>query len=247
MTRRFLLGVDLAKSFDFTSFAVIEMEYKAHIKDYVYHLVDLDRVRGVDYPKINEVILSTVAHLEKERTPDTEDGPHLCIDGSGLGAPVKDFLKHAHVFTSSKQIFPVIFTGGEKARYDSATQNYNISKSLIIGNFRALMQHHRFDYAPDIKALPLLEEEIARFQRHQTASGRDGYDAETGAHDDLICAVAIPLIIGEWRFRKAPIGQLNFSGATKPGINGGGDWFSEAARHHGGQGSTLRGGINHSR
>ena len=233
--------MDLAKTFDFTSFAIIEMEYLAVIKDWVYHLKGLDRIRGVDYPKINEVILSTVAHLEKERTPDTEDGPHLCIDGSGLGAPVKDFLKHAHVFTSNKQIFPVIFTGGEAARYDSATQNYNISKQLIIGNFRSLMQHKRFDYAPDIKALPLLEEEIARFQRHQTASGRDAYDAETGEHDDLICAVAIPLIIAEWKFRKAPTGPLSFGGATKPPTfgSGGGDWFREAARHHG--------GINHSR
>jgi hypothetical protein len=243
--------VDLAKSFDFTSFAIIEMEYQAVIKDYVYHLKGLDRIRGVDYPKINEVILSTVAHLEKEKLPDTEDGPHLCIDGSGLGAPVKDFLKHAHVFTTSKQIFPVIFTGGESARYDSVTQNYNISKPLIIGNFRALMQHHRFDYAPDIKALPLLEEEIARFQRHQTASGRDGYDAETGAHDDLICAVAIPLIIGEWRFRKAPTGPLVFSGANKKPINSstgsGPNWFAEAARghNHGGAGATFIGGINH--
>ena len=224
-----MLGVDLAKSFDFTSFAIIEMIYDPKIKDFVYHLLDLDRIRGVDYPKINDIILKTMSKLDgmvkhvfdtiKLKQPAT-DGPHLCLDASGLGAPIKDFLMQARVFTTQKQIFPVIFTGGESARYDTTTHNYNISKPLIIGNFRSLMQHHRFDYAPDIKALPLLEEEIARFQRHQTASGRDGYDAESGAHDDLICAVAIPLIIGEWRFRKAPTGPLVFGGATKAGRGG---------------------------
>jgi len=61
-----------------------------------------------------------------------------------------------------------------------------------MGNFLALMQHRRFDYAPDLQALPLLEEEIAAFKRHTSPSGKTGFDAEQGAHDDLICAVGIP-------------------------------------------------------
>jgi hypothetical protein len=223
------------------------MAYDQDIKDFVYHLLELDRIRGVDYPKVNILILDTIKKLEGKQF--ATDGPHLCMDGSGLGAPIKDFLKQAHVFTTKSQIYPVIFTGGESARYDIKTQNYNISKPLIIGNFRSLMQHRRFDYAPDIRALPTLEEEIARFQRHQTAGGREGYDAESGAHDDLICAVAIPLIIGEWRFRKEPMPVLKFSVATKtrswPGNDrGSSNWFAEAAKHHGGGGEFL-GGINH--
>ena len=94
----------------------------------------------------------------------------------------------------------MVFTGGEAARYDMVTHNYNISKSLIISNFLSLMQHRRFDYAPDLEALPLLMKEIESFKYHLTASGHTGFDAEQGAHDDLICATCIPLIIGEWRY-----------------------------------------------
>jgi hypothetical protein len=73
-----------------------------------------------------------------------------------------------------------------------------------MGNFLNLMQHRRFDYAADLQALPLLEQEISSFKRHTTPSGKTGFDAESGAHDDLICAVCIPLIIAEWKYNRAP-------------------------------------------
>ncbi len=203
---RFLLGVDLAKNFDFTSLAIIEMA--TDTKEPVYHLLALDRVRGVDYPQISETIIATIKWLQQES--GTTDGPHLCLDASGLGAPIRDYLKQSPLFRSPphgygatpRKIYPVVFTGGESARYDSITGNYNISKSLIVGNFLSLMQHRRFDYAPDLQALPLLEEEIAAFKRHTTTSGKNSFDAEAGAHDDLICAICIPLIVGELRYNK---------------------------------------------
>lgn len=201
VVRRYLLGVDLAKSLDYTSFAVIDMEWTPEINDFVYHLKGLDRIKGVNYPQITDLIIATIERLVAEdvKRGHAYDGPHLCMDASGLGAPIKDFLKERHVFQYGREIYPVVFTGGEAARYDTVTHNYNISKTLIISNLLSLMQHRRFDYASDIETLPLLEQEIASFKRHLTPSGKNTFDAESGAHDDLICAVAIPLIIGEWR------------------------------------------------
>ena len=201
--RRFLLGCDLAKSLDFTSFAVIEMVYVPKMGDYLYHLIGLDRVRGVEYPKIVDTIKAAVEKLEREGQWTTTDGPILCMDASGLGAPIKDYLKQNHTFNiAARRLYPVVFTGGEAARFDLVTHNYNISKTLIISNFLSLMQHKRFDYAPDLQALPLLEEEIANFKYHLTPSGHTTMDATVGKHDDLICAICIPLIIGEWRYRR---------------------------------------------
>jgi len=201
--KRFLLGCDLAKSLDFTSFAIIEMESPDNNSDPAYHLRGLDRVRGVEYPAITKLIITTIERLEKE--PDTKDGPHLCLDASGLGAPIRDYLKAEKIFTNRMKIYPVVFTGGEAARCDPATGNYNISKTLIVSNFLSLMQHRRFDYSPDLQALPLLEQEISSFKRHLTPSGKNTFDAEAGEHDDLICAICIPLIIGEWQYRKAAV------------------------------------------
>lgn len=55
-----------------------------------YHLRGLDRIKGTDYPKIIKLIVATIKRLNRET--DTSDGPALCMDASGLGAPVKDFL-----------------------------------------------------------------------------------------------------------------------------------------------------------
>ena len=208
--RRYLLGVDLAKSLDYTSFAVVEMAYEPAAGDYLYHLTALDRIRGVEYPVIVRLILDTLKYLDKQnetgfKSCSMTDGPHLCLDASGLGSPIRDFLKQGHYFTGLKKIYPVVFTGGESARYDAITKNFNVSKTKIISNFLSLMQHRRFDYASNLQALPLLEEEIKDFQYHATPSGHIGMDAKQGAHDDLISAIAIPLIIGEWKYRRGKV------------------------------------------
>ena len=195
--RRYLLGCDLAKSFDYTSFAVIDMEWTPEINNFMYHLRGLDRIKGVEYPKITELIVSTISRLGEEK--DIYDGPHLCMDASGLGVPIRDYLKESHVFQDGKEIWPVVFTGGDVARRDPITQNYNISKTRMVSNFLSMMQHHRFDYAHDLQALSLLEEEISNFKYHLTPSGHTTTDAAVGKHDDLICAICIPLMIGEWK------------------------------------------------
>jgi hypothetical protein len=208
------LGVDLAKSLDFTSFAIIHMAWDRSIMDFRYHLKGLDRIRGVNYPQIVDLIINTVERLKKEsKNPNMHsDGPHLCLDTSGLGAPIKDYLEQRRVFFGGKYqqaLFPVVFTGGEAARLDTTTWNYNISKTLIFGNFLSLMQHRRFDYAADLQALPLLEQEIGSFKQHLTPAGKTTFNAESGAHDDLLCAIAILLIIGEWQFNHGPKIEYN--------------------------------------
>ena len=197
--KRYLLGCDLAKSLDYTSFAVIEMVYETTIKGFAYHLRALDRIKGVDYPKITDLVIASIQRLQNEQ--GTTDGPHICMDASGLGAPIRDYLLQSGVINGLVNLYPVVFTGGEAARFDKVTFNYNISKSLIISNFLSLMQRKRFDYSPGLEALPLLQQEIGSFKYHLTASGHTGFDAEVGAHDDLICAICIPLIIGEWQFQ----------------------------------------------
>ena len=206
-TKRYLIGCDLAKANDFTSFAVVEMEKVPAINDYKYHLLALDRVRGVDYPIIEGTITDLIEDLDsrgvnKAGIRTHKDGPHLCMDASGLGAPIRDYLKAKHIFSARRRFFPVVFVGGEAARYDKTTGNYNISKNLMVANFNALMQHKRLDYPPDLAMIELLLNEIAAFKYTQNASGHVSFNAEAGKHDDLICACLIPLAVGEIYFKQ---------------------------------------------
>jgi hypothetical protein len=56
----------------------------------------------------------------------------------------------------------------------------------MVSNFLSLMQHKRFDYAPYLQALYLLEQEISSFKYHLTPSENIEFDAASGQHDDLI-------------------------------------------------------------
>ena len=197
---RMMLGVDLAKAHDYTSLAIIEMikdtDPATGVKTVSYQLKALDRIRGIEYPVIVDLILKTVKFLETQTT-----GPIcLCLDASGLGAPVRDYLKQSHVFVGSREIFPVVFTGGEAARYDKVSHNYNISKTLIISNFRNLMQRKRIGFAAGLESLPVFLKEIESYEYGSSPSGKTTMNAKEGEHDDMICAVCIPLIIAEWRF-----------------------------------------------
>lgn len=80
------------------------------------------------------------------------------------------------------------------------------------------MQHRRFDYAPDLQALPQLKQEISAFKYHLTPSGHAGFDAQIGAHDDLICAIFIPLIIGEWQCRPEEVQICPPAGVTRSSV-----------------------------
>ena len=150
-----MLGVDLAKSLDYTSFAVVEMVWSSGIQEFVYHLKALDRIRGVDYPKITDMILATAKRLEKEGRRNiatlTSDGPHLCMDASGLGAPIKDYLKQTGWFgggSYGRKIYPVVFTGGEGPALTRPTHNQ--SGSPLNQNFLSRCKSP-FDYAPDLE------------------------------------------------------------------------------------------------
>jgi len=76
-------------------------------------------------------------------------------------------LLQSGVINGLVNLYPVVFTGGEAARFDEVTGSCSIRKSLIISNFLSLMQRllgshaaQRFDYSPGLEALPLLRQEI---------------------------------------------------------------------------------------
>jgi hypothetical protein len=96
--------------------------------------------------------------------------------------------------------------------------------------------------------LDMFQSELKAFRGEMTSQGRAKFEAEQGEHDDLVMSVAQAVWWGEHASPK-PTGPLNFAGATKPPTfgSGGGDWFREAARHHGGASPNFVGGINHSR
>jgi hypothetical protein len=96
--RRFVMGVDLAQSVDFTAIAVVEhcraphdnfdVDFATNVlrqrADERFDLVYLERVkRGTPYPEIVQHVASLLA-----RDPLRTNGCDLVIDATGVGRPV---------------------------------------------------------------------------------------------------------------------------------------------------------------
>jgi len=200
--KTWLVGVDLAKTQDYTAISIVEAE-RVNLGAPVYSILALDRIKGVDYPKIEELLVNTLVRLREAcRTKAgvrTHSGPHLCMDASGIGSPIRDYLKaRPGLFNGAdRRIFPVVFTGGEGAKHDNQTQNFNISKNRMVANFSSLMQHRRIQYPDGLPNLQLLLSEIENFKYKLTESGHASYNAAEGKHDDLVCSLLIPLAVYE--------------------------------------------------
>jgi hypothetical protein len=231
MNRFYIISLDPAQLNDYSALCVMERT------DSTYRLEWLRRKRGLPYTDI--VSWSKKVFLNPRYRKDTTYSPVFVLDVGGVGKAIQDMMTAADVSTTGIQ-----YTGGAAVSREGG--NYHVSKSFIVGKFLAAWDEGRVLMPANASFLDMFQSELKAFRGEMTSQGRAKFEAEQGEHDDMVMCVAQAVWWGEHASPK-PIGPLNFAGATKPGINGHGDWFSEAASHHnhGGQGATFIGGINH--
>ena len=68
-----------------------------------------------------------------------------------------------------------------------------MAKSFLISGVDACLHDGSLRFADELREREALREELQNFRRHVTNAGRATYQARTGAHDDLVLAVAISL------------------------------------------------------
>ncbi|MDD1761826.1 MAG: hypothetical protein LUQ59_06290 [Methanothrix sp.] len=56
----------------------------------------------MDYPKIMDLVIASTLRPQNEQ--GTTYGPHICMDASGLGAPIRDYLLKSGVINGGKSI-----------------------------------------------------------------------------------------------------------------------------------------------
>ena len=66
-----------------------------------------------------------------------------------------------------------------------------VPKRKLIGALVAALENDRLQIAAGLRAAAALVGELQAFRRQVTGAGRAAYGAETGAHDDLVVAVAL--------------------------------------------------------
>jgi len=148
-----------------------------------FHVRHLERLPlGTTYPGI-------VEHVQRlmNRAPLVPTDT-LVIDYTGCGRPAYDIFV-------SRGMSPigVAICSGDSVNFNGLT--YTVPKGLLIARVTALLHEGRLKIAKELADAPALVEELGNFRATVTESGRWTYGARSGAHDDLVLALAIAL----WR------------------------------------------------
>lgn len=211
---RYVVGCDLGQSSDPTAICVLEHQQGVHDYNSEFerhtglgekpqvpaeriHCRHLERLPlGMSYPAVVQHIKELMA-----RPPlnghDQVKPAELVVDDSGVGRPVSDLLVDAGL----KPIRVTITGGGDVTAISNS--RFHVAKTVLISTVDAVLHTGALRFAASLSDADAMRDELKDFRRKLSDGGRATYAARTGAHDDLVLAVAI----GCWWISRPPPGR----------------------------------------
>ena len=198
---RFVVGVDLGQSSDPTAIAVLE-----HIKGVTDEGSDYERHTGlptkqtpaerVDVRHLQRLPLGLSYPVVVQHVADLLARPPLCghenqapatlvIDETGVGRAVGDIFTDAGLSPTRVSI-----TAGSEASW-AGGRRWHVAKTILISTVDAMLHTGTLRFAAALSEASAMKDELQDFRRKLSDAGRATYAARTGAHDDLVLAVAI--------------------------------------------------------
>lgn len=206
---KYLIGCDLAQTRDFSAVAVLErviefqpvedapINYPAPKHIPVYHLRELERMRGLHYTDVVDIVSSFVNHAE------IQGENALVVDITGVGRPVYEMM----IDQGLDPIGVTIHAGWNVTAHlsDDGT-GYGVPKHDIVAALQVLFQTNRMRFNPDLTHLQTLLEELNNMTLKRTEKGNAQYEAEgSSIHDDLVIAVGLAAWFGGMTEDRDPI------------------------------------------
>lgn len=148
-----------------------------------FNVRHLERLKlGMSYPEQ----IQRVATLHARPPLDTAT---LVIDYTGVGRPVFDMFERAGL-----EPHGVLITAGNETTQHGGNI-WHVPKLTLISQLEARLHSGELKIASNIADAGALQDELKDFKRKVSEAGRVTYDARSGAHDDLVLAVAIALFV----------------------------------------------------
>lgn len=145
---------------------------------------------GTPYPQIVERVRAMVL-----ATRIVSRGVALCIDKTGVGAPVLDLFHAADIRAAG-----ITITGGDKPH--RVPNGWNVPKRDLVMAAVVVFQNKRLKIAGSLPDAPTLRNELQNFKVTINEKGHDSYEAwREGEHDDLVLATAMPIWYRDFRNR----------------------------------------------
>jgi hypothetical protein len=193
---RWIVGVDLGQSTDPTAICVMNHRV-VPLKDWTPNdkakIWRQDRTEHFDVRHLQRLALGLPYPVQVQQVanilarPPLNAGSALVIDETGVGRPVGDLMDGAGL----RPIRVTITAGLETTQYGA--QTFHVPKGMLISGLDARLHTGELKIAAALSDADALAEELKDFQRKVSDAGRASYNARTGAHDDLVLAVAIAL------------------------------------------------------
>lgn len=198
--RRFVTGLDLGQSRDYTAIAVLERSrVPSAIPD--ERGEDHYAVRHLERMPLGTSYTAVCDHLVKLFAKPPLSETMLAVDETGVGRPVVDLLDTSRI---QADIRPITITGGHEA-HRGELMGWKVPKKCLVSTMQVLLQARRLTVAKSLAFAPVLVEELRNFQVKITESAHETFGAwREGSHDDLVLAIACAAWMGE----NTPVGRL---------------------------------------
>ncbi len=187
----YFIGLDLGQAQDYTALAILERP-NAGGGERTYLCRHLQRwPLKTSYP----TIVADVSRIV--RSPELKGGQAqatLALDATGVGAPVVDMFRAAHL---PVHLVPIQITGGSEVSHDGDVSR--VPKRDLVSSSQVALQTGRLKIAPELPDAQTLVRELQNFQvKINLETAHDSYGAwREGTHDDLVLAVALALWVAE--------------------------------------------------
>lgn len=178
MRHRFLLGVDIGQSADFTALLVIErVGEELHAR----HIQRLPL--GMSYPEQVKRITALVS------SPELARDVLVAVDGTGVGRAVVDLLRQA-LRPSGAPLVAITITGGLTASHKKS--RWTVPKRDLIGGAQVALQSKRLKIASSLESSQLLADELTAYRVTLSEDGKDSFgNGREAPNDDLVLALAL--------------------------------------------------------
>jgi hypothetical protein len=191
MNDPFYIGVDPGQSIDPTAIAIVQRVTATNGSKPLFRCGHLERLPlATPYPGVVRHVRQLISH------PPFLGRAELVLDVTGVGRPVADLF----VAEGLRPVKVTITAGNEETHNDQGM--WHVAKLILVSTVQALLHDGRLHIHRDLPEAPVLQAELEDFRATVTDSGRWTFGARSGAHDDLVLALALAL----WRAsRRAPM------------------------------------------
>lgn len=191
---RWILAADLGQSTDPTALCVLNHRIvpgtawipnpktgiRRQERSEHFDVLHLERLQlGLPYPAQVQHVANVISR------PPLKDGCDLIVDETGVGRAVADIFDTAGLRPNR-----VTITAGHDTTQHGA-KTWHVPKSILISGLDARLHTGELKIAAGLSDAGALQDELKDFKRKVSDAGRATYSARTGAHDDLVLAVAI--------------------------------------------------------